>query len=276
MLEERVGIVIPSYNGGTLVTEAAHSALACLGSHHNVVVVDDGTTDRGSLDALSALRREGFAVHVQPNGGVSRARNTGLGLLRTPYAFVLDSDDLIEPGAATIAADVLEAFDDVAIVAGSGINFTHSTASAPISPGHLTRDDMWRWTMIATASAFRVRDWAASDGFPDGVAVGEDWVFWLRLLRDGRRIETSDAVFVRHRIHDAQTTRGAIDPREPAKSSNLVMMENPDLILAHPDELLDELGRLRMTLAEYRHAYRHADRVKARLRAFARRGRTET
>lgn len=273
MHETRVGIVIPSFESGPMVAEAAASARDCLGGTDDVVVVDDGSTDRRSLQVLEGLRRDGFTVHRQANAGVSVARNRGLASLRTPYAFVLDSDDLIEPGAATIAADLLDADADIAIVAGAGIDFT-GTAPDPgdpaVSPGEVTRRDMWRSSRIATASAFRVEDWASSGGFPPGVAVGEDWVFWLRLLRDGGRVLTADAVFVRHRLHAGQVTRRPIDPRESAKAANLVLRENPDLALEHAEDLFDELCRARTTLAAYRHAYRRPDLVKARVHSFLR------
>lgn len=267
MLENRVGIVIPSFNSGTLVVEAAQSARECLGGPQNVIVVDDGSTDRRSRAALDSLRGAGFTVHRQANAGVGAARNRGLAHLATPYALALDSDDLIEPGAASIAADLLDIHADVVIVAGSGMNFSGShpeKASAPISPGELTREDMWRSNRIATASVFRVRDWAACAGFPEGVAVGEDWVFWLRLLRGGGSIATSQTVFVRHRLHEHQTTRSRVDPRESAKALNLVLRENADLALARPEELIDELCRTREVLAAYRHAYRFVDRAKVR------------
>ncbi|WP_224278140.1 glycosyltransferase family A protein [Nocardioides lacusdianchii] len=270
MTETRVGIVIPSFNSGTMVAEAAASARECLGGVENIVIVDDGSTDRQSLKTLGSLQRTGFQVHRQENAGVSAARNYALTHLRTPYAIALDSDDLIEPGAASIAADVLDAHDDVVIVTGSGINFSDGASpqqSAPITPGALTREDMWRSTMIATASAFRLKDWHRVGGFPEGVAVGEDWVFWLRLLRGGGRISTSDAVFVRHRNHDAQITRGEIDPRESSKAANLVLRENVDLALAHSEDLIDELCRTRTTLAAYRHAYRRIDQAKVRLKS---------
>ena len=273
MLENRVGIAIPSFNSGTFVVEAAHSARECLGGTTSVVIVDDGSTERRSLAALDELREEGFTVHRQANSGVGTARNRGLAALATPYAFALDSDDLIEPTAASIAADVLDARPDVVIVAGSGINFTGSSpeqASGPISPGQLTRHDMWRSNQIATASAFRLKDWAECGGFPEGVAIGEDWVFWLRLLRSGGSIATSDHVFLRHRVHERQMTQRSIDPRESAKAANLVLRENRDLALTQPDELIDELCRSRETLAAYRHAYRLPDRAKMLARELGR------
>ena len=76
-IEGRIGIVIPVYNTGSLALGAARSARVALGSAEKVIVVDDGSNDSDTLDALDTLREEGFRVIRQPNGGVSSARNTG-------------------------------------------------------------------------------------------------------------------------------------------------------------------------------------------------------
>ena len=86
-------------------------------------------------------------------------------------------------------------------------------------------------SLIATASAFRVADWKSSGGFPEGLKMGEEWVFWMRLLRGGGSIAVSDAVFVHRRLHAGQVTRGYADPRQAAMARNLVLTENPDLFL---------------------------------------------
>ena len=275
--EERVGIVIPTFNTGKLVAEAARSASQGLGSMDNVIVVDDGSTDRMTLAVVAELEESGYRILRQRNRGVSAARNAGLQLLDVPYAFALDSDDLIAADAPTIAAEIFDRDSDVAIVTGSGVEFApDGYRSQPIPPPGLpTRESMMRLgSQIATASAFRVADWANSGGFPESVHIGEDWVFWMRLLRDGRRVAVADSTFVYRRFHPGQVTQAYVDPRENAKAKNLVMFENRDLALKEPDELLDELARLRLLLAEYRHAYRHADRLKTRVKTLLARNRS--
>ena len=71
------------------------------------IIVDDHSTDERSLAALSSLRRNGTDSRVtvlrcEPAPGLaachpSRARNAGLRLVRTPFVFFLDDDDLLEP-----------------------------------------------------------------------------------------------------------------------------------------------------------------------------------
>lgn len=266
-----MGVVIPVYNTRKLCLEAARSARAALGRANNIVIVDDGSTERATLESLAILESEGFRVVRQSNRGVSAARNAGLALMDVPYAFVLDSDDLLGIAAPAVAAAVLDESRDVVIVAGSGIEFTSDgDRSEPIPPGRPTRDSMRDGSLIATASAFRVADWRNSGGFPEGLRMGEEWVFWMRLLRDGGSIAVADAIFVQRRLHAGQVTRGYADPRQAAWARNLVLNENPDLFLQHHDEVISELARVRALLAEYRHAYRHLDRLKSAVRGVVR------
>ncbi|WDH79454.1 glycosyltransferase family A protein [Microbacterium esteraromaticum] len=270
-LETRIGIVIPTYNVGRFVVDAAHSARTALGGCDNVCVVDDGSTGRETLGALRELKRDGFQVLRQSNQGVSAARNSGIALLATPYAIALDADDLIEPAAPRLIADAFDRDPASVIVTGAGINFSDGHQSDPVSPGNQDRRSMWSSSMIATASGFRVADWKRVGGFPQGVAIGEDWVFWLRLLRDGGRVTTLDEVVVRHRFHSGQVTHRVRDPRLLTKARALVLRENPDLVAANMDQLVDELISTREVLAAYRYAYRHIDTVKSRLRGWLRR-----
>ena len=261
--DARVGVVIPVYNGGDLVLGAATSAIRALGARENIVVVDDGSNQKATLAALERVRELGLRVIRQANGGVSTARNAGLGLLTTPYAFVLDADDELALGAPNIAAEVLDGDEDVVIVAGGGIDVLPDGREVDRgAPGALTRETMRNHSMIATASAFRLADWRRVGGFPAGIAMGEDWVFWMRLLRDGGAVRSVGAPFVRRHIHDQQVTRGYIDPRKSAAARNLVLTENPDLAAAYIDETVDELVRVRSLLAEYRHRHRRIDSLK--------------
>ncbi len=275
-MENRVGIVIPAYNTGDPLREAAQSALSSLGSHRNVVIVDDGSTDKRTKQILADLERQGFPVVRLPHKGVGAARNAGLAAMDVPYACGLDSDDIITPNAPSIAADILDARPEVELVTGSGIEFTSDGVySDPIPPPDPSRITMRRGSVIANPSMFRLSSFRACGGYPEGLSVGEDWVLWMRLLKAGGDVAVSDATFLLRRLHSHQVTRGAMDPRDRARAWNLVISENPDLVLQFPDEVVADLITLRTQLAAYQHAYRRTDRAKvtikrilARLRAY--------
>ena len=72
----RVSIIIPCWNRQDYIEDAISSALRQTYSDVEIVVVDDGSTDR----TVEAVRQYGADVKLvqQPNRGVSSARNTGI------------------------------------------------------------------------------------------------------------------------------------------------------------------------------------------------------
>lgn len=90
-------IVIPAYNAQDYVERCIRSVLAQPVSAQ-VVVVDDGSTDRtGEIcDALAADER--VTVVHQPNGGLCVARNEGFRRATGQYVAFLDADDFYIEG----------------------------------------------------------------------------------------------------------------------------------------------------------------------------------
>lgn len=102
ILSDRVTIIIPTYNRAHLVGAAIWSALNQDYAHLDVVVVDDGSTD-ATQDVLAGFTGNPRVrlVTRSENGGVTAAKNTGLDSLEpgVRYFGILDSDDVLEPGA---------------------------------------------------------------------------------------------------------------------------------------------------------------------------------
>jgi glycosyltransferase involved in cell wall biosynthesis len=90
-----VSVVIPSYNSARFVCEAVESALNQSYRPHEVIVVDDGSTD----DTVQVLDRfRGSIRYVyRPNGGLSAARNTGIRESGGELIAFLDADDVWLP-----------------------------------------------------------------------------------------------------------------------------------------------------------------------------------
>lgn len=87
-----VSVVIPAYNAENYIAQAVDSVLSQTYAVDQVIVVDDGSTDA----TAEILARYGDRIEVLriPNGGVSNARNTGLGQARGELIALLDADDL--------------------------------------------------------------------------------------------------------------------------------------------------------------------------------------
>lgn len=98
-----VSVIIPTYNRGWIVRDAIDSALGQTYADFELVVVDDGSTDRTPqiLDAYG----ERLRVVRQTNRGVSAARNRGIGASSGPLIALLDSDDIWLPGKLSVQVD---------------------------------------------------------------------------------------------------------------------------------------------------------------------------
>jgi glycosyltransferase involved in cell wall biosynthesis len=106
-----VSVVIPTYNRSGLVTRAIDSALAQCRSGDEVIVVDDGSTDDTGQRLKSYAGR--IVYHRIANGGVGKARNTGMDLAGNPYLAFLDSDDEWLPGKLELQRRLLDARPEV-------------------------------------------------------------------------------------------------------------------------------------------------------------------
>ena len=96
--EPLVSVVIPAYNAAVTLDETLHSARTQ--SHRNleIIVVDDGSTDRTpAIAARHAAVDDRVRVMPQRNAGVAAARNTGWRAARADVIAFLDADDLWAP-----------------------------------------------------------------------------------------------------------------------------------------------------------------------------------
>lgn len=116
----RLSVVIPYFNMGPYVEECLASVYASDVRPDEVVLVDDGSTDPGSIARLYALEQEaryrGLKVVRGHNRGLAGARNRGAEAARGQYLAFLDPDDAVEPGYWAWALRVLDAYDNVSFV----------------------------------------------------------------------------------------------------------------------------------------------------------------
>ncbi|CDG81606.1 glycosyltransferase family 2 protein [Janthinobacterium agaricidamnosum] len=97
-----LSIIVPAYNVQNYIDACIASILAQLQPHHELIVIDDGSSDATGV-RLAALRAShdgaNFSVTHQPNQGISATRNHGVAAARGDYIAFVDSDDVLLPGA---------------------------------------------------------------------------------------------------------------------------------------------------------------------------------
>src|SRR5215471_276245 len=127
----RVSTVIAAYNAERTIAETIESALAQECDGHEVVVVNDGSTD--STATILTGYGDRISIVTQSNRGAAAARNAGVAYSTGKYIATLDSDDLWLPGKLQTMVAALErnagaslAFSEYAKIDDHGVEFGES------------------------------------------------------------------------------------------------------------------------------------------------------
>lgn len=103
-----VSYIVPVYNAANYLEPCVKSILACLETGDEIVLIDDGSTDKsGSICDRFGATYKCITVEHLKNGGVSRARNRGIQLAKKEYIRFVDSDDIALPVDNATEADLL-------------------------------------------------------------------------------------------------------------------------------------------------------------------------
>lgn len=104
----RVTVFIPAYNRERFIGAAVRSVLAQRYRDFELLVVDDGSTDRTAA-IVAACDDPRVRLEQNPgNRGIPYTRNRGLELARGQYLAILDSDDLMLPARLGAQVDFLD------------------------------------------------------------------------------------------------------------------------------------------------------------------------
>ena len=110
-MESRLSVVVPVHNVEPYLRECLDSIREQTFEDFDVVLIDDGSTDRSAEIADSFTARDPrFRLYRQPNEGLGAARNAGLLRIAagSEYLAFVDSDDTLPPDAYRLLVDTLD------------------------------------------------------------------------------------------------------------------------------------------------------------------------
>ncbi|OBF32962.1 hypothetical protein A5724_20215 [Mycobacterium sp. ACS1612] len=118
-----VSVIMPFLNQETYLEEAVQSVRDQTLSDWELILVDDGSTDRSTALAHDLAAQDARIRYVEhpghENRGGSASRNLGVAHARAPYIAFLDSDDVAMRGKLADQVDLLAKMPDVAMVMGA-------------------------------------------------------------------------------------------------------------------------------------------------------------
>jgi glycosyltransferase involved in cell wall biosynthesis len=207
----KVSVIIPVYNGERHLRAALESVFAQTYPLHEIVTVDDGSTD----SSPEILRSYGDRLTVirQDNQGVAVARNTGLSHATGDAIAFLDQDDLWPADRTQILVEALDSDPEAEVIVGlAAVRYERTSPPA------------YRWEVETThreyllgSQIIRARVFDALGKLNTNVGYADDTDFLFHRLEHKMKAGRLDEVTLIYRMHDNNTSF----PRDPSRSHML-------------------------------------------------------
>ncbi len=192
----KISVYIPSYNQRTYLIEAVESVLAQTLRPHQIIILDDASTD-GSQEVIRgyAARYPGLITPIfhAKNTGVTRARIDALQAVTGDYVSYVDGDDRYRPEKLEREAQTLREHPNAALVYSNVAYFTAEGETHRWLPDDYTppQGDIL-WQTLARAfprrNIFRMElvhypRWKDIGFHDEALSIYEDWEMRIRLTQ---------------------------------------------------------------------------------------------
>lgn len=207
--ETVVSIVLICFNQGHYLQDAIESALAQTVPGTEIIVVNDGSTDR-TADIARAYPQ---IIYVyQSNQGISAARNSGLRASSGDFVLFLDADDRLLPDAATSSLHCIGQYPESGFVFGryrkidgNGVVVSPPNSIAPQSDFYcelLKRNLIGMQSTVMYPRAVIER----AGGFDEKLRSCEDYELYLRIARE-YPVQKHDGIVAEYRRHSGNMSQ---------------------------------------------------------------------
>ena len=191
----KMSVIIPCFNHGEFLPEAVASVTRIRRDDVELIVVDDGSTDKRTRNEMDTLCAHGIKVIRQENKGLAAARNVGILASQGEYLFPLDADNRLRSGWIDRGIGILTRTKLASSTAMRNASGPVQTAgmSARLTPDRLLH---WEFHPLFPPSTV-VLSGNRTGGYYRAMPVQglEDWDFWLGALEHGWRFAYVPEVF---------------------------------------------------------------------------------
>ena len=182
-----VSVVMPAYNAERYLAAAVESVLRQSFGDLELLIVDDGSSDRTVEIARGFAERDArVRVLEQPNAGPGPARNAALRAARGRLIAFLDSDDEWDETFLSEHVAILDARADVDVLIGNARNRGGGHHGEPARPVDDSGEPITLATILGDERAlfimtvFRRTVTDAIGGFDEALFTNEEYEMWIR------------------------------------------------------------------------------------------------
>jgi glycosyltransferase involved in cell wall biosynthesis len=199
-----ITVVVPVYNLEDCIVDTLRSILDQTDLPDEVIVVDDGSTDRTRARVTSLIIESGVSflrLIEMGHEGPGAARNRGISEARSEWVAFLDGDDLWLPEklerarAAIVSSPRAAMFAHVCDERLMDGRLVKIRSERHFHPDHHLLPQLYRTSFLATSSVMvRTDALRSAGGFDASLGASQDYDLWLRLARDVNLVFLSAAL----------------------------------------------------------------------------------
>lgn len=178
-------VIIPAYNLEKYIAVTLQSVLDQTFQDFEIIIVNDGSTDE-TVSIIQSFHDSRIHLVSQSNGGVSRARNTGMQQALGSYIAFLDGDDYWYPEHLSLSADFFNSHPEILVYSNRHIQdeLTDIPPRPPSHPAFIRRLGL-RGLLFMNSSNVTLSSSLASRLPPweERMSYGEDGLYWTRCMQ---------------------------------------------------------------------------------------------
>jgi GT2 family glycosyltransferase len=232
----KVGVIIPSYNYGNFLAEAAESALRQTVPPDQILIVDDASTDDTELIGRAVQESHSDLVTFvrnETNLGIVGTFNKAVEMMETDYVVFLGADNRFVSNYLEKCAEALDLDKSV------GVAYTDFALFGPRAPvvhgqfpqkmrGEIVGNTFWLIhfperpeeivrsmtagdeNVIHGSSMFRRQAWAEAGGYRKFNEYPEDFDLFRRILQAGWKPSKARGTYLEYRHHSSEQANAAL------------------------------------------------------------------
>lgn len=249
-------IIITSYNKEMYIAETINSAIKQSFSDYEILIVDDGSTDK-SRSVIESFNDTKIRLLFKENEGVIKTRNTAISEAIGKYIVQLDGDDKIGEEFLSKTVSEMEKDSSIGIVYCKTQLFGQKNNVWDLGEFSLSKQLLTN--QIVITALFKKEDFLKTQGYNLDFSEGlEDWDFWLSLIELGVKVKQLNDIEFFYRV--LPDSRNNFTRKKEEKLKDLIWNNHKELYrknVPSPTNLLWKIHALELEI-KYLNYYKHS------------------
>ena len=232
-----VTIIIPCYNHGKYLLEAVENLEPKSNEFYEVIIVNDGSTDKETLEAFDLLEEKGFNIIHQKNKGLANARNIAIENSTREYILPLDADNIISIDYIKKSVKILNNDKSIGVVYSDLHHF--GKLNDILKLPDFIPERFLSVNYIDACAVYRKSIWEKAGGYDVNMPFQgyEDWELWINAFKQGYKFHHISESLFKYRVRDDSMVTNSNKPGVREKLFTYIINKHENLYSKYKKEV---------------------------------------